>query len=205
MAFLSYHYLVTSYFLTIWIGNRVSLPIVLALHYAVQLCVWLSDTGAGMEGLLFGYQAITTLLGVAVGRAYLRLTEPNPLLKIEAGYEPAFVKFFVAFAAFMGTQLFYSELPPPGSSFGILFSLITGFLVIMGTWYSMTFVEKAEHNSAMFYVGWFGVLASMQLMFYLVFTNLVETWVAMIAPAPALLVLGIMNCVRGTWKCLTCA
>ena len=205
MTLFSYHYLVVSFFISVWLGYPTSFFVVIPLHYVVQTILWASGLDLmGLTDIFWGYQGLVTLLGILVAKSYSKLMQPLPLLKIEAGYEGSFIKFFISLAAFLGSQLLYSEFPPPNSSFGIIFSMLTSFIILMGTWYSLTFVEKAEHNRPMFFMGWFLVIAAMQLMFYFTYTGLDETWAAMIAAAPPLIVLGIMNCMKGTWQCLTC-
>lgn len=201
MVLFSFHYLITSLSLGIWIGRPWNILIVPCLFYLVQLFLWLTGiTPDTPSDVFWGYQLIVTFEGLLISIKFLHLQRFYSFLSFKIGYERVWIKFLVSIAALIGAQVFYGTLPPTKDNpYGIFFTALTSVLIIFITWYSLLYeseVFERDHKeySFFFFVWWAILLVSAQLMFYIVFTGLDEIWVAMIAGSAPLLILFLLSC-----------
>lgn len=206
MVLFTFHYIVTSFFLSIWFGYPQNTIWVTLIHFLLQLILYLSGfdwRGTDNGGTFWGWQTLATFEGLLLASLFLfAFRAKHTFLKIEIRYERVWFTWLVSTAAFIGGQVFYGTLPPTESAYGILFTILVSLIVLIGTGYSLLFDNVVFEHSydsnwvnkkfTNFFAWWILLTLSMQAMFWIARSGLGETWVALISGSVVLLFIGIL-------------
>ena len=204
MVLLTFHYITTAFFLGVWLGYPRNIPWVLVIHFLLQMILFLSGfdwQGIDAGATFWGWQTLASFEGVVIASLFLIcFRSKHTFLELKVRYERVWFTWLVSTAAFVGAQIFYSEVE--NSDFGLLFTILATIVVLIGTGYSLLFDEVVftsayegwgRKNLLLFMGYWILHTVSMQALFYLVNTGLRETWVAFISGGGPALILILMK------------
>jgi len=197
MVLFSFHYLVTAFFLSVWIGYPYAPGYVMAIHFLVQMSLFLAEFDiTGDETLFWGWQALVSLLGMIGGLLLLKTKhKPQSLLTWKNKY--TWMYFITSLALWLAAQLFYAYFPPtmgPAGEvgLGVAVTFILSFIIIASIWYGLTRVKYMHwcHWKAHFFQRWLFFTALMQLLFYIALTEFDELWVALVSGGSVIVLAG---------------
>ena len=149
MVFLTFHYILTSFHLGVWIGYPRNIPWVMILFFLFQLIFFLSGRTILDDATYWGWQALAAFEGVSLASLFLcAYQSKHTFLEIKHRYERVWLTFFLSTAGFVGAQVIYTQVDHP---YGILFCMIASVVVLLLTGYSLLF-DNVVFESA--YEGW---------------------------------------------------
>ena len=199
MTLLTFHYVLTSFFLGVWIGPVSAracirnISWVLTIHFLLQMILFFSGKEILDDSLFWGWQTLATFEGVMLSNLFLwAYGTKHTFLEVKHRYERVWLTFFVSTAAFIGIQVFYTKIAHP---FGILFSILGTIIVLVGTGYSLLFdnvvfesaYKQHAHVHLIRFIGlWILLTVSMQAVFFAQPSNLSERDLAFISGGGAL-------------------
>ena len=168
---LSFHYLVTSFFLAVWWQ---SFSWVLLIHFAFQT-IWLLSGGSISNVILFwGWQTLVSILGAIAGI----FVGVRPLFVLSDIY--SWLYFICSLAVYVAIQLVYAYFPPfPGKpagqqGLGLSFTLIVHLIIIGSIWYGVS----REHMHRNLFFKWAVLTFIMEILFFIALSGWPEIWLA---------------------------
>lgn len=201
-----FHYLVTAFWLSVWIPVDYVIPwyhaIVWFVLHATQVTIFVIDPDVlPTPSIFWGYGALSTLLGIIMGVVFQWTTKPPKLISSRHGWEATvFVKAPALTALFIGAQVYYGKLPPQdGTAWGIVLTSILTCVVVAVTWvwsYDEPWAnDGATVNISSSFIWWIVLQFILTTSFVIGFSSLSEHIVTLIAGGGSLAVFLIL---RGT-------
>lgn len=203
MTILQLHYLLTSFWLSVWIPITYIVPwyhailwLLLALFQRIFFVAG-GDVGPDPD-VFWGFSALSVFIGSAVGVVFKWLVRSPRLLSTANGWEAtAFIKAPVLTALFIAAQLFYAKLPPQADSpWGVILTGLLTSLIVAVTWgwsYSNPWARNNVRDTFIFFLWWIVINFVMVMFFFLGYTSLEEHFVALIAGGATLVLLVIFQ------------
>lgn len=196
MAVLQLHYLLTSFWLAVWIPVNWIIPLYhgsIWFVYAVFQAIYFAAGGdVGSDPTAFhSFSALSVLLGIILGWL-LQTFVPSPMLiSTRTGWESTmFVKVPVLTLLFVGAQLFYAQMPPSTDTpWGVILTALLTTAIVVVTWvWSYTEPWARNDGKATFvsFMWWAGINFFVAIAFLLGYTDLADRYVAFIAGGGAI-------------------
>lgn len=189
MVLFSFHYALTSFWIGVWAGWPAGVPVVVALHYGLQLVLWAAGLNTAPTDVFWGWQALISFCGALLAMLFLWLSGrtavgAHALLEVTPGHEVVWVKGALATAAYVAIQLLYAHYPPPSSAYGLVFTVVATLVLFAVLWNSLLFEGKTlgeDRFPLLFFAAWAALTVVVEGGFYLAYTALAEHWVALVA------------------------
>jgi hypothetical protein len=182
-----YHYLLVSYFLTVWIQK----PLVVAFLYLTFQAIWGSAVEPTPVSDFIGWYTLVAVLGIICGRCFLWITKPPKLLKWGDRHAEVWIKMLISVGVFVGSTVPYAVWQPPTHAWGLILStalvgMVVVFTALMLYWIKHLF--KDYEDVYFFFVYWAATTTIMSASFFLVFA-MHERWAALCAGGITLIVI----------------
>ena len=181
MVLFSFHYLVTTFFISIWVGCPHGFSWTMLIYFLTQMIYFLAGGDIGDGTLFWGWQTLVAFLGTLSGQI---LSQKSPrLLVYNSVY--SWLYFVFSLAASLGAQLLYANFPPLSTvpsgqaGVGVTVTFILSFIIILAVWYGVSRVDSPPRLH--FFKRWLFFTALMQLLFFITLSGLDELWVAIIS------------------------
>lgn len=174
-----YHYLLVSYFLTVWIQK----PFFVAFIYLIFQAIWGSIVEPTPVSEFLGWYTLVSVLGIICGWCFLWITRPPKLFKWGDQYLQVWLKALISLAAFVGATVPYAVWTPPAHSWGLVLSsalvgTVVVFTALMLYWIKHLF--KGYDDVFFFFMYWAVTTTVMSVSFFFVFL-IDERWTAFAA------------------------
>lgn len=216
MAISHFHYLVTTFCLTVWSRSP---AVVLTLTWFLQSFMFLCGIATPSPVDYFFWQTLTSCLGALAGITLVGVTRsPDMLQTMPVPHVQSWIRFFIWLAVFIPAQLLFGFFPTPLTPGGLLGTWGIHVVILCIVWVMARGINDNNNQDAdptfQYYAGrrylfllWLLTLTIMEMLFFLnyVFTPAAdeERWTAIVAGTSGIMCIlffGYVNPLRQAWR-----
>ncbi len=202
MALSHFHYLVTTFCLTIWTRSP---ALIFSLAWGFQALSFLCGIATPDLNDYVFWQFLTSLLGVMLGAAFVLVTRLPQMLRARSSHATIWLLFFVWLLLLVASQLFYGFFPTPAYPWGLIATLACHAILVVALWAMIVYsnvgaIVFRDYLWTRFMFGmWLLLVVVLEVFFFLKYAIVSEKWPAYIGCASAFVILLAVqiSCSRG--------
>lgn len=192
MALSHFHYLVTTFCLTVWTRSP---ALILSLTWAFQALLFLCGIATPDLNDYVFWQFLTSLAGVLLGASFVLVTRLPQILRARASHATLWIIFFVWLLLFVASQLFFAFFPTPLYPWGLIGTMSAHIILIGSLGAILTLTEAGlivfrDYLWSRFLFGmWLAIIIIVEAFFFLTYAIASEKWSAYIGCATSVVLL----------------